>query len=292
MQRDHGQSGDHWDERMHIVVDPEDGFSFGEAVYSVGGVYGPLTGRYAALLMVHEGTAKAICDGEITIIEAGECGLFLGEQLSLFEYEKGKRDKVSWCDAYPDNLPEAVALSLRNVPGRLPISERLATIQRLGLGLGNGADTSVLRDALGLSLFTAYFHEAQISERERHIPRSIHRARRYLEENFEKELTIARLADLVALTPQHLISSFRKHIGITPVRYLWQLRASRGRQLLLHGDLPIMEIAERCGYKNPYHFSRQIRQHFGMSPTQLRAQEGYGPSNAGERTSGLIEDGV
>jgi transcriptional regulator GlxA family with amidase domain len=132
---------------------------------------------------------------------------------------------------------------------------------------------------LGQSLLAAYFHEAQISERERHTPRSIHRARRYLEENFAKELTVSQLADLLALTPQHLVSSFRKHIGITPVRYLWQIRATHGRQLLLHSDLPVMEIAERCGYKNPYHFSRQIKLHFGRSPTELRAQEAYGISH-------------
>ncbi|GAA2864652.1 AraC family L-rhamnose operon regulatory protein RhaS [Aminobacter niigataensis] len=265
---------------MKIVVDQEDGFSFGEAVYPVGGVYGPLTGNYVALLLVHEGTAKATCDGKITIVEAGECGLFLGEQLSVFEYEKGTRNKVGWCEAFPANLPDSAALSLRNATSKIPISARIETLQRLGLGLtqGSDADTNILCETLGQSLLAAYFHEAQISERERHTPRSIHRARRYLEENFAKELTLGQLADMLALTPQHLVSSFRKHIGVTPVRYLWQIRANHGRQLLLHSELPVMEIAERCGYKNPYHFSRQIRLHFGMSPTELRAQAAHGIS--------------
>ncbi|MBE1203415.1 helix-turn-helix domain-containing protein [Aminobacter carboxidus] len=113
----------------------------------------------------------------------------------------------------------------------------------MALTQGRKEDIHVLCDTLGQSPLAAYFHEAQISERERHTPRSIHRARRYLEENFAKELTV-----------------------------------THGRQLLLHSDLPVMEIAERCGYKNPYHFSRQIRLHFGRSPTELRLREGYGIS--------------
>ncbi|WP_184768775.1 helix-turn-helix domain-containing protein [Aminobacter carboxidus] len=196
----------------------------------------------------------------------------------MFEHQKGTRNKVGWCEAFPANFPESAALSLRTSVSKIPISSRMETIQRLGMALTQGREEDVLCDTLGQSLLAAYFHESQISERERHTPRSIHRARRYLEENFAKELTVSQLADLLALTPQHLVSSFRKHIGITPVRYVWQIRAAHGRQLLLHSDLPVMEIAERCGYKNPYHFSRQIRLHFGRSPTELRLREGYGIS--------------
>ena len=39
--------------------------------------------------------------------------------------------------------------------------------------------------------------------------------------------------------------------------------------------LTISEIAYQCGYKNPYHFSRQIRQFFKHSPSELRKSRGY-----------------
>lgn len=276
---------------MDSVVDPEHGFSFGEADYSTGGVYGPLTRRYVTLLMMHEGSAKVTCDGEVTIVENGQCGFILCEGVSLFEYEKGQRDRVSWCEGFPASLPESVVLRLRDVPSQIPITDRLATLVRLGLelGSGTGAYVNMLRNNLGQSLFTAYFHEAQVSELERHIPRSIHQARRYLEDNFEKEMTVGHVANVVAVTPQHLISSFRKHIGVTPVRYLWQIRANRGKQRLLHTGLTISEIAYQCGYKNPFHFSRQIKLHFGMSPTELRANMDYRkPSRVAENAVNMV----
>ncbi|WP_395450702.1 helix-turn-helix domain-containing protein [Aminobacter sp. UC22_36] len=272
---------------MQTIVDPEHGFTFGEAMYSAGGVYGPLRNRYVTLLLVHEGTAKVTCDDEVTLVESGECGVFRNERYVLFEYGDSKRGRVSWCEGYPGILTDTIALRLRDVPAKIPISDRLEALQRLGVELGSGsaANLNMLRNALGQSLYAAYFHEAQISERDRHIPRPVHRARNYIEENSEKDVTIDAVAELVARTPQHLISSFRKHIGMTPARYLWQVRAKRGHHLLLHSGLTVAEIAYQCGYKNPYHFSRQIKQHFGMSPTEVRTNMGYHkPSEVAEDT--------
>lgn len=92
-----------------------------------------------------------------------------------------------------------------------------------------------------------------------------------------REITLDQLASIANLSPQHLISSFSKNIGLTPMRYLWQARANRGRALLLQSGLSVSEIAYQCGYKNPFHFSRHIRQNFGMAPTEVRANKGYRP---------------
>jgi transcriptional regulator GlxA family with amidase domain len=62
---------------------------------------------------------------------------------------------------------------------------------------------------------------------------------------------------------------------VTPAGYLWKVRANRGHQMLLRTGLTIAEITFQCGYKNPFHFSRQIRQQFGMSPTEVRNTMGY-----------------
>ena len=35
-------------------------------------------------------------------------------------------------------------------------------------------------------------------------------------------------------------------------------------------DLPVAEIAIRCGFADPSHFARRFRQRFGQSPSQFR----------------------
>lgn len=262
---------------MRAFIDNGRGFAFGEAIYPAGGVYGPLKDRYVTLLIIHEGKARIICDDEETVLSARSCGFFRNERGISMEYTEGRHTRVSWCEGYAGDVSEALASRLRSLPARIPLPQRIESIQRIGveLGAGSGSNLNQLRNALGESIFLAYFHEAQMSEQERLTPRSVLRARFYIDENYEKEITVERLAALVGVTPQHLVSSFRKHIGVTPVRYLWQVRASRGHFLLLQTGLPISDIAYQCGYKNPFHFSRQISEQFGMSPRQVRENKGY-----------------
>ena len=262
---------------MHAFIDGGRGFAFGEAIYPAGGVYGPLKDRYVTLLIIHEGRARIVCDEDETIMGPRSCGFFRNERQISMEYVDGRNTRVSWCEGHAGELPKAVAMRLRSLPSRIPLSQRIEAIQHLGveLGAGSNSNLNMLRNSLGESIFHAYFHEAQMSEQERLIPRSVLRARFYIDENYEKEITVERLAALVRVTPQHLVSSFRKHIGTTPIRYLWQVRANRGHFLLLKTGLAISDIAYQCGYKNPFHFSRQISEQFGMSPRDVRANKGY-----------------
>jgi AraC-like DNA-binding protein len=44
----------------------------------------------------------------------------------------------------------------------------------------------------------------------------------------------------------------------------------RGAALLSATGLTVSQIADRCGFKNPFHFSRLLRKMQGVSPRQLR----------------------
>jgi AraC-like DNA-binding protein len=43
-----------------------------------------------------------------------------------------------------------------------------------------------------------------------------------------------------------------------------------GIDLLQHTGLPVGTIADRCGFKTVYHFSRRVKRATGSSPTELR----------------------
>jgi len=127
----------------------------------------------------------------------------------------------------------------------IPFSERLNTLQRIGvdLGLSSTAGLNDARNAVGQALYAVFFHEAQINERDRFVPEAIKRVRQHIEDSIGEEIAVSDLASIAELTPQHLIASFRKHMGLTPMRYLWQIRADRGRMLLLQSGLSVSEIA-------------------------------------------------
>ena len=41
-------------------------------------------------------------------------------------------------------------------------------------------------------------------------------------------------------------------------------------ELLTSTDLPISDISRRCGYENPFYFSRVFRERMGMPPSEYR----------------------
>lgn len=264
---------------MDSIVDVDHGFAFGETTYSRGGVYGPLSKQYVSLIFVHEGLIRVTCDDEKTTLTGGQAAFFKNDCLFLIEMERDILHRVGWCEGVPGKIWASGPSPLAGASPVVPLTERLAALQRIGVELGFSSSTGLndVRNAVGYALYTAFFHEAQLTERDRFVPKQVLRVRRHMDENMEKDVTVRELAAIANLSPQHLISSFRKNLGVTPMRYLWQMRANRGRGLLLQSGLSVSEIAYQCGYKNPFHFSRHIRQNFAMTPTEIRANKGYRP---------------
>jgi len=82
--------------------------------------------------------------------------------------------------------------------------------------------------------------------------------------------TLQSLADLVGLAPRSLGRRFRQATGQSPMQYLRELRLREARALLLHSDLGIAEVGERCGFASASRFAQVFRAGAGLSPRDYR----------------------
>lgn len=98
----------------------------------------------------------------------------------------------------------------------------------------------------------------------------IRRVLAYMEEHLAEKIDMDALAAMVFLSRTGLIWKFNRQLGSTPQQMLIRLRMRLAKQLLLETDLPIAQIAERCGYANGYYFSNAFRANTGASPTAYR----------------------
>lgn len=67
--------------------------------------------------------------------------------------------------------------------------------------------------------------------------------------------------------------------GTSFVEQLMRARLTRARELLADPrlrDLPVIEIAARCGFTDPSHFARRFRRRFGVAPQTFRRAAGTG----------------
>ncbi len=96
---------------------------------------------------------------------------------------------------------------------------------------------------------------------------------RYMKEHYMENIDISSLADELGFHSSYLTRLFGKHAGVTPLKYLTEIRIREAQHLLLDTDLPICEVGARVGYPDQFHFSKTFRKATGMNPSAYRKAE-------------------
>ena len=109
-------------------------------------------------------------------------------------------------------------------------------------------------------------------QKQNYIPQnqydSIKPAIEYILANFLKsKISVPFLADKCNISEVYLKKLFVKKFGMSPIRYIIQLKINHACDLLRSGQYTVSRISELCGYDNVYFFSRQFKEYVGTSPT-------------------------
>jgi transcriptional regulator GlxA family with amidase domain len=88
----------------------------------------------------------------------------------------------------------------------------------------------------------------------------------YIEANFDKTVSLAQLADLSALSVSRFATVFREQFGLSPYKYLCELRVRRAQTLLLAG-VPGSVVATEVGFFDQSHLARHFKRLCGETPS-------------------------
>lgn len=92
----------------------------------------------------------------------------------------------------------------------------------------------------------------------------------YINENFSKNITIDKLAEMCGLSLNYFSLCFRNTFGETPKVYITKMRLSKAKTLLEFSSLQIKEIATVCGFQKFNSFSCSFKKYIGMTPSEYR----------------------
>lgn len=93
----------------------------------------------------------------------------------------------------------------------------------------------------------------------------------YFEDHYNEKISLERIAENMYLSTFYISKIFKSETGDTPIHHLINIRLEKAREILeQHPGMNIKEVAAMVGYDDAYHFSKQFKKHYGISPSQVR----------------------
>ena len=87
-----------------------------------------------------------------------------------------------------------------------------------------------------------------------------------------EDLSVAALADRMAMSPRNFARLFLSAAGQTPAKFVDRARADAARCKLEQTALPVATIAEECGFGDAERMRRTFQRLFDVSPHNYRTR--------------------
>ena len=91
-----------------------------------------------------------------------------------------------------------------------------------------------------------------------------------LDENLDRNISLAELAGVVQLSVFHFTRKFRTEFGCPPHTYVMNKRVERAKVQLAKENIPLKAIAASCGFSDQSHMTRLFRRLLGVTPSDYR----------------------
>ena len=105
---------------------------------------------------------------------------------------------------------------------------------------------------------------------------SVREAIRYIHDNYSRDISLNEVAQYIYRSPEYLSRLFKAETGEKFSSYLTSYRLNKAKDMLLHTDMKIYEIAYAVGYTTPSYFSKMYREFVGVAPEVTRSQKNKG----------------
>lgn len=100
--------------------------------------------------------------------------------------------------------------------------------------------------------------------------KTVSKFRQCLEEHFPRYHKVAEYAAMLAVSPGHLNVLCKAHLGRGASQLIQDRIICEASRRLIHSSIPIEDLSDALGYKNPSYFCRAFKRQNGISPLQYR----------------------
>jgi AraC-like DNA-binding protein len=139
-----------------------------------------------------------------------------------------------------------------------------------------GTATALFLEAIALAFHAHVIHRygdglgSEISVSTGLAPWQLRRAYGFIDAHLSGDPSVFDLARECRLSASHFARAFRQSTGLAPHRWIMKRRIERAKELLLEGELDLVQIALTSGFFDQSHFTRTFGRSEGHSPGKWR----------------------
>ncbi len=86
--------------------------------------------------------------------------------------------------------------------------------------------------------------------------------------------SIKKLSQACNMSESYFRRKFTESYGVSPKKYLCDIRIAMAKRMLIEGLKNVSEISEQCGFASIYHFSRAFKLNVGETPKEFSKKRG------------------
>ena len=221
--------------------------------------FGPATRNYTLLHLVVSGKGFFRVGGKTYPVKSGEIFRILPGEVTYYQADA----EEPWCYRWL-GFDGALSKDFASLPPVFPVSSIGARCFRFEDVEGASPE---FRIASRLFRLYAELFERRESKAESYVQRVLD----YVEVSYMYPgLRVEEIANQLHLDRHYLSRLFRNRTGQTLQDYIISVRMEEALRCLSQG-LTVVDTAERCGYSDPFLFSKMFKRRYGLSPTHWKS---------------------
>lgn len=99
----------------------------------------------------------------------------------------------------------------------------------------------------------------------------------YFDINYAENIKLKEVASHFGIHQNYLTRAFHSRFGISPKKYLMNLKLTKAARLLMTTQLPVSIISSSLGFEDQLAFSRTFKKTYDLSPSEYRNHQNPDP---------------
>lgn len=119
-------------------------------------------------------------------------------------------------------------------------------------------------------IFHRLLEQSERAKKSKYDNHYVNEAIMFINYNLNLPIEVSDIAKSINLNQRYFINLFFKHVGLTPKQYIVKVKMDAAASMLKNKKVSVSDVAGGVGYSDPFHFSREFKKHFGISPKKFQ----------------------